>query len=194
LGYQGADDRPPCVGMGLVEAHFHAGSTHDTADEPRLELDLAEYVAVPPEIVCGIIAGRDLRHRAVDDRPRWANEHQSANRPQTRPEKPGEPGVGVEAALDHVSCAAGQIGSQVLDGLAFAAEQQHFVRRRIVAIGADDREAVFPGDRLGEHRVDLRTSQKAGDCTRAVEGARFSGPPSRLRDGEQRARGAVSPP
>jgi hypothetical protein len=26
LGYQGADDWPLCVGMGLVEAHLHAGS------------------------------------------------------------------------------------------------------------------------------------------------------------------------
>src|ERR1700758_890247 len=112
--------------MGLVEAHFHAGSTHDTADEPRLELDRAEHVAVPPEIVCRIIAGRNLRHRTVDDGPGWANEYQSANRPQTRPEKPGEPGVAIEAALDQVSCAAGEIDSQVLDCLAFPAEQQHF--------------------------------------------------------------------
>src|SRR6516162_4943914 len=64
---------------------------------------------------------------AVDDGPGWANEYQGANRPQTRPEKLGEPGVAVEAALDHVSCAAGEISSQVLDGLAFAAEQQQFV-------------------------------------------------------------------
>lgn len=127
----------------------------------------------------------------MDDGPGWANEHQSANRPQTGPEKLGEPGVAVEASLDHVSCAAGQIGSQVLDGLAFAAEQQHFVRRRIVAIGADDREAVFPGDRLGKHRVDLRVSQEAGDFMSTFEGARFSGPPSGLRDGEQRRHGQL---
>jgi hypothetical protein len=99
---------------------------------------------VPLEIVCRIIACRDLRHRAVDDGPRWANEYQGANRLQTRPEKLGKPGVAAEAALDHVSCSAGEISSQVLDGFAFAAEQQHFVRRRIVAIGTHDRETVFP--------------------------------------------------
>ena len=80
----------------------------------------------------------------MDDGSGWANEYQSTNRPQTRPENPGEPGVAVEAALDHVSCAAGQIGSQILDGLAFAAEQQHFVRRRIVAIGAATETLYFP--------------------------------------------------
>ena len=109
LGYQGPDDRPFCVGMGRVEARFHAGSTYDAADEPCLELDCAEHVALPPEIVGRIFAGRDLRHRSVDDGAGWPNEHKRANRSQTRPEQPCEPGIAIEAALDHVPRAAGEI-------------------------------------------------------------------------------------
>ena len=121
--------------------------------------------------------------------PDGPSEHERANRPQTRPEKLGEPGIGVEAALDHVSRAAGEIGGQALGGFPFAAEQQNFVRRRVVAVGAYDGEAVFPGDRFGEQRVNLRLSQEPRDFGRASEGARFPGSPSRLRDGEQRGHG-----
>ena len=69
----------------------------------------AEQVALPPEIVGRIFAGRDFRHHAVDDGAGWPNEHKRANRPQTRPEQPCEPGIAIEAALDHVPRAAGEI-------------------------------------------------------------------------------------
>ena len=134
--------------MDLVEAHFRAGSPHDAADDPCLELDRTEHVAVPPEVIGRVAAGRDLRHRAMDDGTGWANEHQRANRPQTRPEKPAEPGIGVEAAPDHVSRAAGETGGQALGGFPLTAEQRNFVRRRVVAVGAYDGEAVFPATGL----------------------------------------------
>jgi hypothetical protein len=102
----------------------------------------------------------------------------SARTDHTRPEKPGEPGIGVEGALDHVSRAAGEIGGQALGGFPFAAEQQNFVRRRVVAVGAYDGEAVFPGDRFGEQRVNLRLSQEQRDFGTAPEGARLPGSPS----------------
>ena len=84
----------------------------------------------------------------MDDGAGWAGEDERANRPQTRPEKPREPGIGVEAALDHVSRAAGEIRGQALGGFPLTAEQRNFVRRRVVAVGAYDGEAVFPATGL----------------------------------------------
>ena len=100
------DDARWNAGRQAVEFGVEIG---ESADEPCLELDCAEHVALPPEIVGRIFAGRDLRHRSVDDGAGWPNEHKRANRSQTRPEQPCEPGIAIEAALDHVPRAAGEI-------------------------------------------------------------------------------------
>jgi hypothetical protein len=133
--------------MRLALLEVQARSNHDAGDLPLGEVDGAQPIAGAP-VVGRVVARRDLGGSSVYDRPVQRREDEETHRTEARSEAFGQSRGWAQPLLDQIAGAAHWRGSQIVDRMSIATEQDHLVGAGVVAVGADDGEACLPAIHL----------------------------------------------